>query len=56
MPRNRAVPGFREIVRTIVEESNRFDCVRFTVAGNGAKGAYILAWEKVAFGTSTKDG
>lgn len=94
------VSGFREIVRTIVEESNRFDgpvylingdshvyaenqplaegspwlavygqdsaddlqritvdgsnnatnYVRFTVAGNGAKGADILSWEKVAFG------
>ncbi|MCO4251586.1 metallophosphoesterase [Pseudarthrobacter raffinosi] len=94
-----AVSGFREIVRTIVEETNRFDgpvyllngdshvyaenqplaegspwltvygqtaaddlqritvdgsnnatnYVRFTVAGNGAKGADILSWEKVAF-------
>jgi hypothetical protein len=97
---NRAtVSGFREIVRTIVEETNRFDgpvylingdshvyadnqplaagspwlavygqapaddlqritmdgannatdYLRFTVAGNGAKGADILSWEKVPF-------
>ncbi|MCO4255405.1 metallophosphoesterase [Pseudarthrobacter cellobiosi] len=94
-----AVSGFREIVATIVEETNRFDgpvyllngdshvyaenqplaegspwlavygqapaddlqritvdgsnnatnYVRFTVAGNGAKGADILSWEKVSF-------
>lgn len=93
------VSGFREIVRTIVEETNRFDgpvylingdshvyadnqplaagspwlavygqapaddlqritvdgannatdYLRFTVAGNGAKGADILSWEKVPF-------
>jgi len=93
------VSGFREIVQTIVEETNRFDgpvylingdshfftenqplakgspwlsvygqapadhlqritvdgannatnYVRFTVAGNGAKGADILSWEKVAY-------
>ena len=93
------VSGFREIVRTIVAETNRFDgpvylingdshvyadnqplaagspwlavygqapaddlrritvdgannatdYLRFTVAGNGAKGADILSWEKVPF-------
>lgn len=93
------VSGFREIVQTIVEETNRFDgpvylingdshvyaenqplaagspwlavygqapadhlqritvdgannatnYLRFTVAGNGAKGTDILSWEKVAY-------
>ncbi|QHK20532.1 hypothetical protein GU243_13220 [Pseudarthrobacter psychrotolerans] len=93
------VSGFREIIQTIIEETNRFDgpvylvngdshvyaenqplaegspwlrvygqtaaddlqritvdgsnnatnYVRFTVAGNGAKGADILTWEKVPF-------